>query len=317
MSIGAVELEEIPFDPEELLTTLPKSFQYPFLSKGIEITVNNHGLPRVLWGDTMRLTQILNNIISNAIKFTEKGGITIEAGYKSGELNLTISDSGIGMTESQLDKVFESFEQADKSTTRQYGGTGLGLSIVKEILVLMNATYEVKSQAGVGTTFIFNIPLRMGNPKDLIPSQKAKEQEYSQKDPISPLSSDSLEQRQVVLVVDDNEINRNLMVKILERMNITPLTADSGTAAINTLQENSDIKLVFMDYHMPGLNGIEATKIIMDKLSSPPPIIALTADVLPDTAKECRGVGMKELLAKPIQRSELKRVLRSYLNLEG
>lgn len=312
LEIGAVELDEIPFEPEKLLKSMPKSFQYPLLSKGIEITVNCDRLPRVLWGDTVRLTQILNNVISNAIKFTDKGGITIDATYELETLKLKVSDTGIGMTPAQLNKVFESFQQADSSTTRKYGGTGLGLSIVKEILNLMNAKYEVQSEPGKGTTFFFEIPLRMGSPKDLIP-YSTEETGYSQQN----IKEDKKENSKTgtVLVVDDNDINRKLLVKILERMNVPSLTASSGTEAIEAV-DNHKIALVFMDYHMPGLNGIEATKVIREKHNNPPPIIALTADVLPETQKECKDVGMKELLAKPIQRSELKRVLKTYLDVE-
>jgi signal transduction histidine kinase/CheY-like chemotaxis protein len=323
LEVGAVELDEIPFEPEKLLKSMPKSFQYPLLSKGIDLNVTCTRLPRVLWGDTVRITQILNNIISNAIKFTDEGSINLDAFYENEILSLTISDTGIGMTKEQLNRVFESFKQADSSTTRKYGGTGLGLSIVKEILGLMQAKYEVQSEVGKGTTFKFDIPLKMGTPKDLEPyksqeftldstfKRRLQDQGHNHEISSTPASDEAFK----VLIVDDNEINRKLLVKILDRMKIHSITADSGNRAIELLEQER-VDLVFMDYHMPELNGIETTKIIFEKIKNPPPIIALTADILPETAQECKKVGMKELLAKPIQRAELKRVLHAYLDLE-
>ncbi len=304
LQMGQVELEKVTFSPKELLEGIPKSFRYPLESRGLSFNLQLDDLPAALEGDTTRLSQILNNIIGNAVKFTEEGGITLKASYQDNQLSIDIEDTGIGMSEMALSRIFEDFAQADSSTTKKFGGTGLGLSITKELITLMGGTITVQSQEGKGTTFSLNIPLPLGNPNRL--PRKS-----------SPVYADkSIDgQNKKVLVVDDNDINRKLMVRILERYNLIPIEVDSGHACLDFLNENQ-VDLILMDYHMPGLNGIETALEARKRFTNMPPIIALTADVMEETNKKILEAGMKELIPKPIQRDDLQRILATYLQIE-
>lgn len=297
LELGQVELEKKPFSPEEVFNSIEHSFKYLLISKGLDYKTELQSLPQYLIGDKLRINQILNNLVSNAIKFTNEGSVTFQACFESGNLKLKIIDSGVGMTSEQKRNVFTPFRQADSSTTRKFGGTGLGLSIVREIIVLMGGKISCDSQIGEGTTFEVNIPIEE--------STQAPEK-------VIPLNDISFEQSKI-LVVDDNRINLNLMIKILERMNLLAIGASSGEDAIKLIQEES-FDLVFMDYHMPGLDGVETTREIK-KLDHAKdiPIIALTADIQDKTRTEVLEVGMVDLLSKPIRRNELNLALKRFL----
>lgn len=301
LELGQVDLEQQSFSPEELFSSIEYTFQYLILSKGLKYQLETQNLPPYLLGDKLRINQIINNLVGNAIKFTHEGTITFSAEYHQESLILKVKDTGIGMTSLQKQNVFTPFRQADASTTRKFGGTGLGLSIVREIVVLMGGKVECHSQIGVGTTFEVNLPLSR--------TDQAPEK-------VAPLSETSFGQGKI-LVVDDNSINLNLMLKILERMNLEVKGALSGEDAIKLVQEEK-FDLIFMDYHMPGLDGIETTKEIK-KIESAKniPIIALTADVQESTRKEVLNVGMVELLSKPVRRKELSNALKVHLKVEN
>lgn len=305
LQAGAVELEKVTFSPDSLLYSIPKTFRYPLESRGLKFTVECDNLPLALVGDITRLSQILNNIIGNAIKFTESGGISMKSFYKEGKLNIKISDTGIGMSEEALSKIFDSFIQADASTTRKFGGTGLGLSITQELIRVMNGSIEVESKEGLGTTFSISLPFPFGDP--------SKIEKMAQGFDDGDIKIE--EGTKVVMVVDDNDINRKLMTRILERFNITPIEADSGYSCMDILKK-TPVDLILMDYHMPEINGVETTQKILEEFESPPPIIALTADVVEETKRQILEAGMKELIPKPVQRSDLKRILSTYLQIK-
>ena len=201
------------------------------------------------------------------------------------------------MTEDQKKNIFNPFSQADISTTRKFGGTGLGLTIVHEIVSLMNGEIACESQIGEGTTFTVKFPLK----ESQIPPYKREatpEGSFTEKN---------------VLVVDDNKINLNLMVKVLERMKINVTPALGGEEAIEKAKEEV-FDLIFMDYHMPNLDGIETTKIIRNiEGYREIPIIALTADVQDKTKEEVLRAGMRELISKPVRKAELHLLLKKYL----
>ncbi len=298
LELGQVELDEVIFSPKDLLESYEKSFQYILLSKGIDYQLElSDRLPPFLLGDKLRINQVLNNLIGNAIKFTSQGTVKVQAHYNHSQFVLSISDTGIGMTEDQKKNIFNPFSQADISTTRKFGGTGLGLTIVHEIVSLMNGEIACESQIGEGTTFTVKFPLK----ESQIPPYKREatpEGSFTEKN---------------VLVVDDNKINLNLMVKVLERMKINVTPALGGEEAIEKAKEEV-FDLIFMDYHMPNLDGIETTKIIRNiEGYREIPIIALTADVQDKTKEEVLRAGMRELISKPVRKAELHLLLKKYL----
>lgn len=304
LQMGNVEIEQMTFDPEEFIYNVPKSFRYPLESKGLGFTVECINLPSALLGDTTRLGQIFNNILGNAVKFTEKGGIHLKANYLNGKLEIQIKDTGVGMDQKALNKIFESFIQADASTTRKFGGTGLGLSITKELIELMGGVIKVTSELNKGSVFDISIPLALGNPNDL---PKNINTHLDQK----TLAGENKR----VLVVDDNDINRKLMSKILARHELISIEADGPYAFLDLLDEQ-EFDLILMDYHMPGMNGIEVFLKAKEKHLNLPPVVALTADVMEETRIKVLEAGMKELIPKPIQRDDLHRVLSTYLQIE-
>ncbi|MCF8058945.1 MAG: response regulator [Bacteriovoracaceae bacterium] len=299
LEIGKVELEEVHFSPEKLLKNLPLVFHYLIESKGLNVTLDAEGLPKVLIGDVTRINQILNNLLANAIKFTDKGSVKIIASYNNNHFSVTIKDSGIGMSKDVIAKVFEPFKQADISTTRNFGGTGLGLTITSELLYLMGGEISVESELNLGSSFHIRIPLKVGKIEDL--------------EQITTNENEDLELKsQRVLVVDDNAINRNLLVRTLQRQNLDVKDAGSGIEAIDMLGKHK-FDLVLMDYHMPGLNGVETFIKANDMYENLPPTIALTADLTEETKSLVLSSGMKEVIGKPLRKADLKKLLKKYL----
>lgn len=299
LELGQVELDIVPFSPKELLETAESSFKYILLSKGLKFHLKADGLPLYLLGDKLRLNQILNNLVGNAIKFTNDGSITLSATYNLKELILKVEDTGIGMPEHQLEKVFKPFSQADISTTRKFGGTGLGLSIVRETVQLMKGEIFCESKLGEGSTFTVIIPL---TETDYKPVEKSEAN-------LNPYSG----QNKRILVVDDNKINLDLMIKILDRLGFETIGALSGKQAIQEVTFGH-FDIIFMDYHMPEMDGIETTiEIKKTKKGAGIPIIALTADVQDQTKKEVREAGMETLISKPVRKADLNRILDQYL----
>lgn len=303
---GSVDLEKVPFNPKELLESQKSIFHYLILSKGVEFHIDAPNLPPCLLGDELRIKQILNNLVSNAIKFTSEGSITLRSTFSHGYFNFSVADTGIGMTTKQKQEVFSPFKQADNSTTRKYGGTGLGLSIVKEIVSLMGGQIQVDSQVGEGTTFSVTLPLEEATP--------SKEIKVLGQDPLNREREILFTEKPKVLVVDDNKINRDLMIKILIRQGVDAIGAGSGDEAID-LVSKYQFNLVFMDYHMPGKDGMETATILKkDPKNNSLPIIALTADLQEETREKAIRSGMLELIGKPIRKNELHEVLKRYLS---
>lgn len=253
-----------------------------------------------LHGDDSRLRQILINLIGNAIKFTQSGGVTVRvcnvcSGDES-DLRIDVEDTGIGIPEEKHELIFERFAQADASTTRQYGGTGLGLTIARLLIEEMGGRISLESEPGKGSLFSIRLPLPCA--KKTPATTKAPE--AVPQDAAGP----ALLAGKRVLVADDAEINRVLMGKFFKGLDVTVLFAHDGREAVDlTLEQEPDI--VLMDMSMPRLNGIEATRRIRREAVKQPAIIALTANAF-DTDKEaCLAAGMDGYLAKPVRRAEL------------
>lgn len=262
-------------------------------------------IPDTLIGDATRLTQILVNLIGNAIKFTHQGTINIEVYSKEQNenqviLGFKIKDTGIGIVKEKLNEVFERFNQGEDSTTRNYGGTGLGLSIVKRLILLQDGDIEVSSEQGKGTTFSFYIPYN-------IAKEQLNSLPVTNIDSFKDISNTALR----VLVADDNTINQSLMKHLLSQWNINFDMASNGLEAVEYLRKK-ECDLVLMDLQMPQMDGYTAVQEIREILELDIPIIAMTAHALPGEREKCLSRGMNEYISKPIKEEELFKLITNF-----
>ncbi len=244
-------------------------------------------------GDPIRLKQILHNLISNAIKFTDRGFVAVRIYSSTSEhgalrFMIEIQDTGIGMTPEQVAGLFQPFSQADSSTTRRFGGTGLGLAIVKRITTLMNGEIDVESTLGQGSCFRVSLPLLICSPVQTEPPL-TKVQPFND---VRPLR---------LLLAEDNPINQRLVRTMLQKFGHTVTVASNGREAVAAV-ETTDFDAILMDMQMPEMGGEEATRIIraMPAPRGAMPIIALTADVMPEDRERYLRSGLNDLVAKPI-----------------
>ena len=303
---GMMRITPGTFSINGLINSVETLFLERAKEKGLTISSKvDASIPDTLIGDATRLTQILVNLIGNAIKFTHQGKIDIEVFKQSQtEKNITlgfkISDTGIGIDKEKLNEVFERFNQGEDSITRNFGGTGLGLSIVKNLIVLQNGNIEVKSEQGKGTSFIFNIPYEISE---------------EQLNTISTVSSDYYKDKTNVplrvLVVDDNAINQSLMKHLLLQWNIDFDIVSNGLEAVEQLI-NQTYDLVLMDIQMPKMDGYAATQQIREVLKLDIPIIAMTAHALAGEREKCLSRGMNEYISKPIKEEELFKLISTF-----
>ena len=287
------------FSINGLINSVETLFSERVKEKGLSITSTvDPAIPDTLKGDATRLTQILVNLIGNAIKFTQQGSISIAVYSKSRTdskitLGFDITDSGIGIEKEKLAEVFERFNQGEDSTTRNYGGTGLGLSIVKNLIQLQNGDIKVRSEQGKGSTFSFFIPYDIS------------EQQLN-----TPLSipanyyRDKSKKALRILVVDDNAINQSLMNHLLLQWNIDFNIVSNGMEAVEKLG-NKVYDLILMDLQMPQMDGYAATQHIREVMKLDIPIIAMTAHALAGEREKCLSRGMNEYISKPIKEQEL------------
>ena len=269
--------------------------------KGIEYRLSaSEPLPRCLYGDDIRLRQILINILSNAVKFTEKGYVELAVNAEDQTIVFSVSDTGIGIRKEEIDSIFESFSQTDIHKNRKIQGTGLGLSICKSLVDLMGGDIEVFSTYGRGSTFTVTLPKVLGDETLL------------ERETITEASIYAPETK--ILVVDDVEINLYVAEALLEEYGIQTITASSGIEAVKLVQ-SMDFDVVFMDHMMPEMDGITATKTIR-KLGGKYlrlPIIALTANVVSEARNLFEEAGMNDFLPKPIEANKLNGILEKWI----
>jgi PAS domain S-box-containing protein len=309
---GKLDIENIPLSLEQIVKNVYDLFSFQALEKNIELNYKiDQDIPPVILGDPLRLTQIINNLIGNALKFTQKGtiDITISSIGKTSkicELEFAIHDTGIGMSSEQSEKLFRAFSQADVSTTREYGGTGLGLSISKQLVDMMDGSIWVTSKKDVGSTFSFTLMAEI-SPLLHLDNQnsKFKANEYE------PLSGNT------ILLVEDNEINQLVATKNLEKYDLDIVIANNGLEAIEYVKTHN-FDLILMDLQMPIMGGIEATqKIRKIDLKSTTPIVAMTAAVMEKDKALTEEAGMNAHLAKPLNQADLKTILHRYLKVKS
>jgi PAS domain S-box-containing protein len=293
---GKMTFEKTPFKMATSLSAMLHLFETKIKEKNLKLVKNyDTKIPEVLVGDPVRLHQIILNLVSNSLKFTTKGQITVSVDLihednKTVIIQFAVTDTGIGIAAEKIPTIFENFQQATSGTSRLYGGTGLGLAIVKQLVETQGGSIEVESQIDHGSTFSFTLSFL-----------KTKAEAKSE-----PLETklDSEIKNIKVLVVEDIALNQLLMKTLLDDFGFERDVADNGKIAIEMLQKNS-YDIILMDLQMPEMNGFEATEYIRNTMNSHIPIIALTADVTTIDVAKCKTVGMNDYIAKPVDEKVL------------
>lgn len=299
---GKVSVEAIPFNPREIIEAVLFTLRFPATKKGITLNFRKeeNKLPEFIIGDSVRLRQIILNLLSNALKFTEKGSVTIksrviEEDDANCKIQFEISDTGIGIPEDRIATIFESFTQASNETTRKYGGTGLGLTIVKQLTELQGGTVSVKSKLDEGSTFCVTIAYK----------------KYTSETPPVPVHHKKHSEESIagarILLAEDNEMNQMLALKIFARWNLHLEIAENGQRAVEKIQ-TGNYDLVLMDIQMPVMDGYEATRQIRNTLQPPKstiPIIAMTAHAMVGESEKCIALGMDDYISKPFNQQDL------------
>ena len=288
---GKMIFEKTPFKMKSSLSAMLHLFETKIQEKNLKLVKEyDNKIPDVLVGDPVRLHQIILNLVSNAVKFTSKGNITVSVYllYEDHDkviIEFSVNDTGIGIPENKIEKIFENFQQASSGTSRIYGGTGLGLAIVKQLVESQGGTIRVKSTLDIGSTFSFTLSFQKTN------SDAELENEL--------IELDTEIKNIKVLVVEDIPLNQLLMKTLLDDFGFHRDIAENGKIAIEKLKEKK-YDIVVMDLQMPEMNGFEATEYIRNTMNLKIPIIALTADVTTADLAKCKAVGMNDYLAKPV-----------------
>ncbi len=312
---GKLELESVRFKLNRLLGDFSSIIADKAHEKGLALNIYTApDVPNALIGDPLRLRQVLTNLGNNAVKFTEQGQININIGVldennASITLLFSVQDTGIGLSEEQMGRLFQSFKQADSTTTRKYGGTGLGLSICKQLTELMGGEISVTSQIGQGSTFTFSAILQVDTKED-------DDAEPSNAEQAAVLGLEAL-RGACVLLVEDNEINQQVALEILQQNGLLVTVVDNGKKAVDLVlsQPPERFDCVLMDLQMPVMDGIQATRAIRaDGRFDHLPILAMTANVMQGDREKTHAAGMDDHIGKPIVIDELSHILGKWIN---
>jgi PAS domain S-box-containing protein len=305
---GKLEIENAPFNLYAVIDNVVNLVSERVESKGLELLCSvGHDIPKTLLGDPLRIGQVLINYANNAVKFTKHGNvrISVEVTESQGSellLHFAVSDTGIGLTQEQIDRLFNSFEQADASTTREFGGTGLGLAISKSLVQAMGGAVGVRSVYGEGSTFWFTVRVGVGSAESLVPR------------PTMDLHG------RRVLVVDDNEAARLVLTELLRELGFTVDVADSGLTAIDQLRyadaANTPYNFVMMDWLMPGMDGLETVRAIKAlQTRTVPFVLMVTAHRRQELVKGAELLGIHHVLTKPVNSSLLVNTMMQLLGV--
>lgn len=300
---GKMTLEQIPVNLHELAHEAVNLFSGRASEKGLILHAHiDPNAPHWVLGDPVRLRQILANFISNAIKFTHEGTVTVillpSPTYPQGAW-IGVQDTGIGIPEDKQESLFEAFTQADASTTRKYGGTGLGLAISKKLAEMMGGRIGVESEVGVGSLFYIDLPLPAAQPPQSAPSE-----------PKATALPDAFPDKRILLV-EDNEVSRKVATRMLAKLQLDVEIAVNGREVVQKATESA-YDLILMDCQMPEMDGYEATRMLRQQ-GVLTPIIALTANALEGDREKCLACGMNDYLSKPIQADKLRQTLANWL----
>jgi signal transduction histidine kinase len=302
---GQIQLENIEFSLSKIIDTIVKLLKFHADKKNIQLSVDiDKNIPNNLKGDPYRLNQILTNLVNNAIKFTEKGSvkIVVEPVNKSDdkvELLFKVIDTGIGISELGIQKLFKEFSQTETSTTRKYGGTGLGLAICKNLISLMDGEIGVNSKVKKGSEFWFKLKF------NYMEKQKKEKQ----------TANIEIPKDVKILYAEDNPVNQRVTQLLLKKMGVKCDIAANGEKAVEMYQEK-DYELILMDMQMPVLDGVESAKKIREielnnKSEKPVFIVAVTANSFSEDKQKCFEAGMNDFISKPFKESELKKIIKN------
>ena len=303
---GMLRIEETPFRIKDIMATVEEMLSPKAMEKNIKLIVKvDEDVPQTLCGDAVRLTQIMINLVSNSIKFTQEGGVYVKVTpFKSeGEiirLEFLVRDTGIGIPQDKQKFIFERFEQAEAETTRRFGGTGLGLSIVKHLIELQKGKITLNSQEGAGTIFMVELPYKMTNEE--APSVKIKNNKQN-----IQLMNNNLN----ILVAEDNIMNQQLIKYLLKNWGFSFDLVFNGAQAVEALRKQ-DYDMVLMDIQMPEMDGHMATRNIRRELKSAVPIIAMTAHAMAGEREKCINSGMNDYISKPLNEENLFDIIIKY-----
>jgi signal transduction histidine kinase len=302
---GKMELNSVNFCPYEDLIITGELFQARASEEHILLKINyNNTMPKILYGDIIKIKQIFSNLLSNAIKFTPQNSVVkCVIWYSKGQLNIRVKDYGIGIPKKKQRLIFESFTQAENSTVREYGGTGLGLAISKRLTKILGGTLALDSEEGKGSTFQLSIPLPLGEEK------KEEEEKEELSNIVHPLDGH-------ILIVEDNETNSMFIGIILDNIGITYEIAHNGIEAVEKFQEGN-YSLILMDENMPKLSGIGATKAILEIEKQQnlrhTPIISLTANAFSGDRERFLEAGMDDYISKPVEPRKLLQLIQKFI----
>ncbi|HEY8914777.1 MAG TPA: ATP-binding protein [Chitinophaga sp.] len=307
---GMMRLEPVAFSLRGSLHAL----QTMFLPKAVEkhlslIVIIEDNIPDILYGDVLRLTQVLVNLTNNAIKFTNEGSVTIRVSLaqqhdSNVRILFTVKDTGIGIAPDKLPYIFDRFNQAEANTTRKYGGTGLGLAIVKQLVELQHGKANVESQPGKGSTFTIELPYTLG---EVMPESGAELYNGNGQTPYTDAH---------LLIAEDNRMNQDLLRHLLHNWHLHFHVVNNGIEVLQAL-EKQHFDLVLMDIQMPEMDGYTAARKIRQELRSNIPIVAMTAHAMAGEREKCLSYGMNEYVAKPIREEELYRIIQVFTGKTG
>lgn len=302
---GHLEIDTVRFDPAVELESILHTHLPAISSRGLELHWQFRELPRQVTGDSLRLRQILGNLLSNATKFTPSGSIRVDVEAIPAEddrcrLRITVADSGIGIAPDAMGWLFEPFSQAESSITRRFGGTGLGLAIVRRLARAMGGDVSVASAPGKGSVFTCDILLGPASGADLRLPEPGSPGPFACDHPMPDFS---------ILLVEDNAVNQTVALRFLRKLGRHADVASSGREALEMIAGKS-YDIIFMDMQMPEMDGLEATRRLRTMNLSPRPnVIALTANASPADREKCFAAGMDHFLAKPLRLEDIREVL--------
>jgi signal transduction histidine kinase len=330
MDAGQFSLSPSPFKPRRIADDVGRLIGLQAATKGLALhTEIDADVPMWCLADAGRIRQVLLNLAHNAVKFTERGHVTIRVAWQADDsrLRFDVMDTGIGLGPEAIGRVFETFFQADTSTARRYEGTGLGLTIAQRLVTMMEGKIGVSSQEGRGSHFWFTVLAPASTALVLDDDDEDKARDDVDDAPAiafprpvpeqfaaaaQPSSSDWT--HGLILIAEDNEINQRVAFRMVEKLGYTPLIVPTGQDAVTTLKTRDDVSLVLMDCQMPGMDGFEATRVIraMNGDGSRVPIVAMTAASLTSARQQCLESGMNDFLVKPVKLDTLRAMIERW-----
>jgi signal transduction histidine kinase len=308
---GKMDIEIVPFQVEEIVSDVVQNISFNAKKKALNISYElGNGVPEKLMGDPTRLKQLLLNFGSNAVKFTEQGGVTIHVELADQDTRVpsvkySVSDTGLGIPKDKQDGIFDPFKQADSSTTRKFGGTGLGLAICRQLIELMHGSVGVESKLGKGSTFWFKVPLKKVSGANDQQSVASSEKSEEMGNPFEGMK---------VLVAEDDKMSQLVVRKFLEKEGLTVNVVNTGSEALDALDKDK-FSAVLMDVQMPDMGGYEATELIRKKegkTGERMPVIMLTASAMAEDREESERAGADDFITKPIDKKSLIDTLYKY-----